>query len=239
MKRKHTCEGFDLELNGCHVPEDLYYNLDEHSWFRFNSDDTMTIGVVSIFHFYSGKITKITFKDHDRIIKKGKSVAFLESPKYVGRITVPCQVEVVAHNLELTRNPSLLHKSPYDQGWISRVRPIDASLEELAGMLTSGSQAAKHYAELISKKWITCFKEVPDMVWAALGIDCNTVLMALTDRIKDVQVGQVMHIIGESKDENVERDILTWGEQTGHEIIDIRKEKPPIYIVHFLVRRTH
>ena len=73
-------------------------------------------------------------------VKKGKSVATVESGKWVGPVKTPLTGEIMACNDAVESDATILNKSPYKQGWIVRIKPSDLDGEQ--GELVSGDEAS-------------------------------------------------------------------------------------------------
>ena len=58
--------------------------------------------------------------------KQGVSCASIESVKITSDAIIPVSGEIVAVNETLADAPELLNDSPYDKGWLVRVKPDDA-----------------------------------------------------------------------------------------------------------------
>ena len=65
-----------------------------------------------------------TVGDH---FKQGVSCASIESVKITSDAIIPVSGEIVAVNEALADAPELLNDSPYDKGWLVRVKPDDAN----------------------------------------------------------------------------------------------------------------
>jgi glycine cleavage system H protein len=144
--------------NGCQFPDDLLYAIDESKnvfvWLRDNGDGTFTIGMVSMAAAVAGRLVSYTPKRVGSVIGQFKSVAVVESSKWVGPVPTPLTGEVVEVNEELRRTPTLANEDPYGRGWITKIKPTNLDAER--GTLLSPEQAAKAMKDYIDKKKIVC-----------------------------------------------------------------------------------
>lgn len=143
------------EINGCNIPEDLYYLAgDKLVWARFEADGTVTAGVPDPGQAIAGKVVAVTAKKLGRTIERGKSMGTLESGKWVGPIPAPVSGEIIAINEAVTANPTLVNTDPYGQGWIVKLQPSD--LEGEKADLVTGQAAVEAFQQLMTERGITC-----------------------------------------------------------------------------------
>ena len=110
------------ELN---LPESLRYTV-EHVWARMDGDEA----VIGISDFAQDQLGEIAFVDLPEVgarFDANGEFGTVESLKPVNQLFMPVSGEVAAVNEELESTPTLVNVSPYDQGWMIRIRPDDAS----------------------------------------------------------------------------------------------------------------
>ena len=143
------------EINGCNIPEDLYYLAgDKLVWARFEADGTVTAGVPDPGQAIAGKVVAVTAKKLGRTIERGKSMGTLESGKWVGPIPAPVSGEIIAINEAVTANPTLVNTDPYGEGWIIKLQPSD--LEGEKADLVTGQAAVEAFQQLMTERGISC-----------------------------------------------------------------------------------
>lgn len=112
------------------VPDDLKY-AETHEWIRVNDD----MGVVGITDHAQNELTDIVYVDPPKVgamVTAGQAAAVVESVKAASDIYSPVDGEVLEVNEELASNPALVNTSPYDDGWLFKVRLTDpAQLDAL------------------------------------------------------------------------------------------------------------
>lgn len=122
------------ELKNCILPDDLYYQVDNNVWARELGDGNVEMGMTDIAQTMAGAIIHCRPKKVGASLKKGKSVATVESGKWVGPIRSPFSGEIVARNDVVEADPPLINRSPYKEGWIVRIKPDDLAAD-LADMV--------------------------------------------------------------------------------------------------------
>jgi len=122
------------ELNNCLLPDDLQYHVEYNTWLKENGDGTWDIGMTDIAQSLAGAILHCRPKKVGKTVKKGKGLATVESGKWVGPVRSPFACEILETNGEVESDPPILNRSPYKQGWIVRVKPLEGEVAE-AGLL--------------------------------------------------------------------------------------------------------
>jgi len=106
-------------------PEDLIYHP-EHDWARVDGD-TATLGIT---WFAQDQLGEVVFYDPPEVgstVTQGESYAEVESVKAVSDVIAPLSGEVVEVNTELEDEPERINDSPYDTGWLVKIRVTDSS----------------------------------------------------------------------------------------------------------------
>ncbi len=131
------------DVRGCHLPEDLLYDVDNHIWFRETGDGNVKLGMTVVATAMAGKLVAFTPKKAGREVQAGKSCATVESGKWVGPAKSAAAGEIVAVNEDLVAKPTLANDDPYDSGWLVIIKPQD--WDSVKARLTPGSQVAGPY----------------------------------------------------------------------------------------------
>lgn len=110
------------------VPDQLRY-AETHEWIKVEGDT----GTVGITDHAQNELTDIVYVDPPKIgtaVTAGQAAAVVESVKAASDIYSPVDGEVVAVNEALSANPSLVNTSPYEEGWLFKVRLSDPAQSE-------------------------------------------------------------------------------------------------------------
>jgi glycine cleavage system H protein len=112
------------------VPTDLRYTKD-HEWVRIDGD-AATVGITAYAAAQLGDIVFVELPDAGRSVEQFAAFGVVESVKAVSDLFAPVSGEVIETNGALAGSPELVNTSPYEDGWMVRVRVTDATqLEEL------------------------------------------------------------------------------------------------------------
>ena len=79
-------------IRGCDLPQELYYLIDKHVWARPVEGGLVQVGMTLVAgKLAGGKLNAITVKTKNigQEIKQGKSIATVESSKFVGPVPAP------------------------------------------------------------------------------------------------------------------------------------------------------
>jgi len=140
------------ELKNCILPDELLYHVDFNVWIRKNGDGTIDLGMTDIAQSMAGNIIHCRPKKVGRSVKAGKSVATVESGKWVGPVKTPFAGEIVAANDNIESDAKILNRSPYKKGWIVRIQP--SNFDEDSGDLVSGNDAISGFETYMAEKEI-------------------------------------------------------------------------------------
>ncbi len=107
------------------VPEGLFYTKD-HEWARIEGD----VAYVGITDFAQNELGDIVFLDVPTVgemLSAGEKFGDIEAVKTVAEAYMPVSGEVVEFNEALESAPELVNASPYDEGWIIKIKFSDPS----------------------------------------------------------------------------------------------------------------
>lgn len=111
-------------------PEELKYT-EEHEWVMIE-DDVVTIGITDFAQEQLGDVVFVELPEEGDSLETGKSFGVVESVKAVSDVYAPFNGEVVEVNDSLPDEPEVLNTSPYEDGWMVKIKLSDgADLSEL------------------------------------------------------------------------------------------------------------
>ncbi|MCK4881730.1 MAG: glycine cleavage system protein GcvH [Candidatus Omnitrophica bacterium] len=115
------------------IVEHLLYTK-EHEWINIE-DGEATVGISDYAQESLGDITFIELPSvGDEVEQFGEFVS-VESVKAASDVFSPMSGEVIAVNEDLNENPGMINKSPYEKGWIARIKLSDS--EEQSNLMTA------------------------------------------------------------------------------------------------------
>ena len=107
-----------------------------HEWASLDGGTAL----VGISDHAQHEITDVVFVELPKVgrkVKAGEPCAVVESVKAAFDIYAPVSGEIVEVNAKVTAEPALLNQSPYDKGWLFKIKASDP---KEAGILLSHDQ---------------------------------------------------------------------------------------------------
>ena len=144
-------------IRGCELPEDLYYFAEKHVWAKPMGGGIVRVGMNTVAGKLSGgKLNAVTVraKNIGAEIAAGKSVATVESSKYVGPVPAPVSGVLKRANDKLAGDPNLAITDPYGEGWIVELEAPNWDADK-AGLLSGPDGLATYKAKLEAEN-ISC-----------------------------------------------------------------------------------
>lgn len=142
-------------VRGCNLPDELFYDVPNNLWYRAAADGTYTVGMTMIATAMAGALVAFTAKKVGKTIDAGKSVATVESGKWVGPAKLGFAAEIVAVNEDLVANPKLANSDTYGAGWMVRVKPVDPAAAS-AVLVPGAGVAAPYEAKMAADNFAGC-----------------------------------------------------------------------------------
>jgi len=110
-------------------PAGLRYTA-SHEWVRLESDGTLTIGITDLAQDSLGELVYVDLPALGKNVAAGDSCAVVESTKAASDVYAPVAGEVIAANEALSGAPQTVNASPYETGWLFRLKPAAAGAEQ-------------------------------------------------------------------------------------------------------------
>jgi len=114
-------------------PQELKYTKD-HEWVRVEGD----IATIGITDFAQSELGDIVYVDIDTVgdtVDKEQVFGTVEAVKTVSDLFMPLTGEILELNPILEKQPEMVNKDPYGEGWMVKVKLSDVS--QLAELLSS------------------------------------------------------------------------------------------------------
>merc|ERR1712100_611362 len=116
-------------------PTDVLY-VRTHEWLRVEGD-TATVGITQHACDELGEVVFADMNDPSSdVVRIGHRLGALESVKAASDVYAPASGVVTATNSALVEQPSMINESPYDKGWLVKIKLANFS-EERKEMLTA------------------------------------------------------------------------------------------------------
>jgi len=115
------------------IKDDLLYT-ESHEWVHIEGD-LATIGISDFAQHELGDIVFVELPEVGTKVSSGEPCGFIEAVKAVEDLISPVSGKVEEKNTDLEDSPDLINKSPFDEGWLIKVRL--SSNEELENLLSA------------------------------------------------------------------------------------------------------
>lgn len=122
-------------------PQELKYTKD-HEWVKIEGD-IATIGITEFAQKELGDIVYVEVETIGETIEAGEVFGTVEAVKTVSDLFMPLTGEILEFNDKLEAAPELVNDSPYESGWMVKVK--------ISGDLPSDLLSASEYAELVGE----------------------------------------------------------------------------------------
>lgn len=116
------------------TPAELRY-MESHEWVSKEGDDTATIGITDFAQDQLGDVVFVELPAPGTVVAAGDQVAVVESVKTASDIYSPVSGTITDVNSSLELTPESINTSPYEEGWLFRVRMSDEN--ELDALLSA------------------------------------------------------------------------------------------------------
>ncbi|GAB2799852.1 hypothetical protein GCM10027040_29140 [Halomonas shantousis] len=127
-----------------HIPANLRYT-DSHEWVLDNGDGTVTIGITDHAQEALGDVVFVELPEVGRELEAGEEFGVIESVKAASDLYSPLSGEIVEINEALEDAPETVNDSPYEDGWIAKLKLADA--DDLETLLDAEAYANLAAAE--------------------------------------------------------------------------------------------
>jgi glycine cleavage system H protein len=147
----------EVKIGKCVILPELFYRVEDHSWVRFADDGSVTVGITDVAENMAGPILHV-YPKKKGARARGQSLATIESGKWVGPLKSPLSGEILEANPALDKDPGIVNRSPYGDGWILRMRPT--KLDEERKDLLTGEAAVEAYRKRIEEQSMKACAEI-------------------------------------------------------------------------------
>ncbi|PKN75205.1 MAG: glycine cleavage system protein H [Candidatus Cloacimonetes bacterium HGW-Cloacimonetes-2] len=115
------------------VHDDLLYT-ESHEWIRVDGD-LATIGISDFAQHELGDIVFVELPEVGTKVSSGEPCGSIEAVKAVEDLFSPLSGKVEEKNTDLEDSPDLMNKSPYEDGWLIKIRM--SNQDELENLLSA------------------------------------------------------------------------------------------------------
>lgn len=141
----------------CELPDELWFQVEQDVWVAELSDGTVRMGMTDPAQTRAGRILQIRVREGKTVVP-GKSMATIESGKWVGPVPAPMPGTILKANSEVLADPNLINRDPYGRGWLLQFRPqVPPAGWEALG-LYRGERAVQEYRKKLEAERLMCLR---------------------------------------------------------------------------------
>lgn len=104
----------------------------EHEWVRVEGE-LVVIGISDYAQKALGDVVSLDLPKKGAVFEQSKPIGMIDSMKASSDVYAPIGGEVIEVNEELNNNPEWINQSPYEKGWLVKIKPNN--LAELEGLM--------------------------------------------------------------------------------------------------------
>ena len=112
------------------IPLELKYTK-SHEWVRSEEDGSVTIGISDHAQELLGDLVFVELPEVGTDFVAGDECCVVESVKAASDVYMPISGEIIEVNEALTDEPEIINTSPYDSGWLFKVKPSANEIDDL------------------------------------------------------------------------------------------------------------
>ncbi len=121
------------------VPSELKYTA-SHEWLRVEDDGLITVGISDHAQALLGDLVFVELPEAGTEFVAGDECCVVESVKAASDVYMPISGEIIEINEALADEPEIINTSPYDNGWLFKMK---ASAEELEDLMDAEAYQAE------------------------------------------------------------------------------------------------
>ncbi len=127
------------------IPENLKYTK-EHEWAKIENDEAV-FGITEYAQSELGDITFVEVPEKEIAVRQFETFSVAESVKAASDMCAPLSGNIIEVNEKLLNAPELINKSPYEEGWICKIKISDPA--QISNLMDA--KAYKEYLEGLKK----------------------------------------------------------------------------------------
>lgn len=121
------------------IPAELKYS-DEHEWVSVGADGVALVGITEFAAESLGDVVFVELPEVGASVAQFGKMGEIESVKAVSDLYSPVSGTVAERNENLIDSPELVNESPYQDGWMVRVKLADAA--EIDNLMSADGYSA-------------------------------------------------------------------------------------------------
>lgn len=115
-----------------HIPPDRFYDGIHHTWVRWEAaTGRAVVGIDALGLEALGELAYVSLSAVGTPVKRSQPIGTLEAAKMTTDLVAPVTGVLVDRNESVLRDPTLVNRHPYDEGWLVAIEPTNWDEESL------------------------------------------------------------------------------------------------------------
>ena len=110
------------------IPQNLYYTRTDE-WIRLEEGGIAVVGISDYAQHELGELVYAELPEIGKNLSAAQMFGVVESVKAVGELLSPVAGQVIETNAPASEDPTLINNSPYEEGWLMKIK-LDDALDE-------------------------------------------------------------------------------------------------------------
>ncbi|MDL1893062.1 glycine cleavage system protein H [Sphingobacteriales bacterium CHB3] len=170
-----------------------------HTWMKMTEDGDVLVGVDEFAQSLIGTIDSVELPRLLRRVEQGSVAWSVRHGDRVVRMVSPVSGRVIEKNEMVLNNPLLVNSSPYNDGWLLRIRPM--KLQTQINNLFTG-KAMQQWLEQAKEQLVRIFSTTPALMYQDGGV----IVKDLADKVSDEEwntLEREFFLTGDQSDDNL------------------------------------
>lgn len=113
-----------------HIPDDRAYDGAHHLWVQLDPAIGRAVVGIDAFGLDSlGELAYVSLQAAGMPVRRGEAIGTLEAAKMTTVLVAPVSGTLVDRNANVLRDPTLVNRDPYGDGWLVAIEPDDWETE--------------------------------------------------------------------------------------------------------------
>jgi glycine cleavage system H protein len=136
-------------VSGFEFPRELHYEARQHLWVRRGAEKSVVVGVDRLGLEALGELAYVSLQPVGTRVGRGEPLGTLEAAKMTTDVASPVSGTIVDRNELAVRDPLLVNREPYGNGWLVRIEPASWHSESVD--LVSGAAVQEWAASEVKR----------------------------------------------------------------------------------------
>jgi glycine cleavage system H protein len=133
----------EIKIDDYSIPKDRFY-MKSHEWVKDIGEGMWLMGISDYAQKMLREISYVQFEETGESFDSRDVITVVEALKATGDIYAPFNCELVENNLALDDNPELVSESPYEKGYLIKIKALTDDRSNLI--------SAEEYAKIVEQE---------------------------------------------------------------------------------------